>query len=190
MQRPLLSAESFFSEEPLFAHDGLLNEKGLAQNSTLLEKEFEWLNSLFQKRVLEYTDRNVIVSPIEIAGIPEFTSVEGPFAHLLQKIQLGNTERVLLLLALETYYQPLAIIERLNLIKKETPDLQAAFAYYKDPFSQNLYPTLQTAIFLTAGKNHPTGVDVNRKLFITEKSLKSRLFFCAILMNVPGSETG
>ncbi|MBI3509927.1 MAG: hypothetical protein HY064_04635 [Bacteroidetes bacterium] len=64
MQRPLLSPETFFAEEPLFANDGLLNEKGLAHNTALLSKKFEGLNKLFEKHREEQTQENIVVPQV------------------------------------------------------------------------------------------------------------------------------
>lgn len=151
MQRPLISPETFFSEEPLFASDGLLNGAGLTLNNALLKAEYDWLDELFRKRCEESTADNYIVPPFWQLSAPPLLE-DGPFGHFCNAHELSATERVLLLVALEPHHQPLAMIDRLNKIKTDFPDLYPAFSYYRDPFSSNFYATLQSVLFLCAGK--------------------------------------
>lgn len=152
MQRPLISAENFFAEEPLFNDDGLLNESGLTLNNAALKREYEWLNELFMRRCEEAKATNYVIPPFWQLAPPPLLQ-EGPFAHFCNQHDLSATERVLLLVALEPNFQPLLLQDRLNAIKGEHADVQLSFSYYKDPFSNNYYPTLQTVLFLCAGKN-------------------------------------
>ena len=153
MQRPLISPESFFSDAPLFANDGLLNDHGLKQNNALLNREFEWLHHLFNSRCAEATTENYIPVPISQLKPLPLTNEEGPFAHLCNRLELTLTERVMLLMALEPHFKPIGIIDRMASIKADFPALFPSFSYYKDPFSNNYYPTLQSILFLCAGKN-------------------------------------
>lgn len=153
MQRPLISPERFFSDEPLFANDGLLNEIGLARNNTLLAQEMEWLQQLFNLRCQEGAGEKYIVAPVTRLVPPVLQSEDGPYAHLCNNLNLSSVERVLLLVALETYYQPISLIDRMAGIKTDYAGLLPSFSYYKDPFSNNYYPTLQSVFFLCAGKS-------------------------------------
>lgn len=153
MQRPLISADNFFSEEPLFSSDGFLNEQGLKLNEEVLDREYDWLEDLFEKRCEEGEQENYIVTPLTQLSPPSLISEEGPYAHLCNQFELTAPERILLLVALETHFQPLGLMERLGLIKAHHTDQLPFFSYYKDPFSNNYYPTLQSVLFLCAGKN-------------------------------------
>ena len=152
MQRPLISAEQFFSEEPLFNDDGLLNEAGLTLNSAALKREYEWLSELFMRRCEEAKASHHIIPSFWQLAPPPLVQ-EGPFAHFCNQRDLSATERVLLLVALEPTFQPLLLQDRLNAIKAEHGETHLSFSYYKDPFSNSYYPTLQTVLFLCAGKN-------------------------------------
>lgn len=153
MARPLISPESFFSEEPLFAEDGFLNNAGIILNNAALQREYDWFNELFEKRCEEGKTEGVIIPPFWQLAPPPLPQ-EGPYAHFTENRNLNATERVLLLAALEPHCQPLKLLERMNRIKAEHPERFAMFSYYKDPFSNNYYPTLQTVLFLCAGKNN------------------------------------
>ncbi|HTL81436.1 MAG TPA: ATP-binding protein [Bacteroidia bacterium] len=151
MQRPLLSPETFFSEEPSFALDGLMNETGLQHNDKVLSVEYQWMDELFEKRLKENTEGGFRLAPLEKAGIPELLHSDGPFAHLVNRLQLSIAERILLLSALEPHFHPLLVTKRLSQIAEEAPIASKLFSYYKDPFSNNYYPTLMSALFLCAG---------------------------------------
>lgn len=152
MQRSLISPETFFSEEPLFADDGLLNSAGLIRNNAILKREFDWYHELFMRRCEEACGNQNSVAPFgQVAG-PDLP-LEGPFAHFCNSRNLSTAERVLLLTALEPHCQPLVLADRLALIKKTYTETLTAFSYYKDPFSGSQYPTLQTVLYLCAGKN-------------------------------------
>jgi len=175
MQRPLISPESYFSEEPCFSYDGLLNSSGLHKNSALLKKEYSWFHDLFSRRCAESTNENYVVTPLSELRAPSLDSGEGPFAHLCQNHQLSAVERVLLLCALEPYYQPLEIIDRLAVVKADHGALLPAFSYYKDPFSSGYYPTLQSVLFLCAGKNPDAWRECEQLLLHRGKLLKEQI---------------
>ncbi len=175
MQRPLISPETFFSDQPLFGDDGLLNDAGLQQNSELLAKEFEWLKGLFDAREKEYSENNFIMQPLDSIGIPALTDEKGPFTHLAHKLKLELAERVLLLLTLETHYQPLFIRERISKYNAENKELFFALGYYRDPFSNNFYPTLQTLLFLCCGKNPAAWRKCEQEVIHHGKLLKEQI---------------
>jgi hypothetical protein len=145
---------AFYSEENFFALDGLLNESGLLMNSALLKREFDILNQLFIARCQSQAVADPVPSLVEQARtMYESPGPDTPFGHLVNNLQLDFSERVLLLLALEPHYNPVSVNERLSALKQMYAGFPSAFAYYKDPFSQNHYPTLQTAFFLCGGND-------------------------------------
>jgi hypothetical protein len=174
MHRSLISPEAFFSDAPLFS-DGLLNAKGLEQNNAFLAAEFEWLNSLFEKRCGQQEQTGAIISPLRHAGVSEIQTNEGPFAHLVNKLQLSQAERILLLLAIEPHYQPLAITERLARLKTENASAAGDLKYYQDPFSANYYPRLHTLFFLCAGKDPAAWRDCEQEVLFKGKLVKEQI---------------
>ncbi len=148
MESKPVSPENFFSEESLFTSEGLLNAEGIATNNAILEKEFQNLDALFETRILDANTTEEIFNEWET--IP---AGDGPFSHMVRNLKISHIEKVLLLLALESHYYPIVVADRLARIKEKHKSLIASFAYYKDPFSHGYYPTLQTVLFLCAGKN-------------------------------------
>jgi hypothetical protein len=146
--------ESFFSGSEFFSLDGLLNQNGLEHNHTLLENEFGLLNELFMSRArIPGNFDQMPFFPGREQNDYRNPSGESPFAHLLNKLGLDMAERILLLLALEPHYNPIGVNDRLSVLKDINPGLPGVFGYYKDPFSANYYPTLQTALFLCSGND-------------------------------------
>jgi hypothetical protein len=173
MQKSLVSPETFFSDEPLFALDGLLNKEGLIQNSIQLTKEYEWLDALFLLRNTgtENESGEKIIPQFSFAHAPEASSAHGPFAHLVNKLDLSAAERILLLLTLEPYYRPLHMTVRLNEIYAKNKNLIFSYGYFKDSLGPGYYPTLQTLFFLCAGddelmwREHEQEIIYHGKLF-------------------------
>ncbi|MBI3511850.1 MAG: ATP-binding protein [Bacteroidetes bacterium] len=131
------SPEVFFSEEPMFDSDGLLNTKGLERNNAQLEKEYAWIENLFEKS-------NQGEFGWDADALPDC-----PFTRLVGSLGLSRTERILLLLSLEPHYSPANIIKRVSKLS-EGEKQASTLGYYLDPFSGNYYPTLQTLFLLCA----------------------------------------
>lgn len=132
--------------------DGMLNPDGLKLNSDILRKEFEMLNELFLARCqspsvaqTELMERAATLYPLPT---PDF-----PLGSLCMNHALEFAERVLLLLTLEPHWSPVGINERMQVIRESNHSLATAFGYYRDPFSGNHYPTLQTVFFLCGGSD-------------------------------------
>lgn len=146
-----ISPELFFSEDKLFADDGMLNAEGIAMNSHMLAKKYEWLATLFEARLSTIEPDKAAALVLESPDIFDEADADGPFLHLTGKYQLAPIEQVLLLLALEPHYLPVGLSGRLSAIQAKGKEFLSAFGYYQDPFSGNYYPTLQTVFYLCAG---------------------------------------
>lgn len=132
--------------------DGLFSDEGLGLNSELLKKEYEMLNELFVARCKAQSTTKEKYSVIGLAkSVYAKPTDEFPYGFLNTSLELDFQERIMLLLTLEPHYNPVAINDRMALMRELSTGLAGAFGYYRDPFSGNHYPTLQTAMFLCGG---------------------------------------
>lgn len=175
MQKSLISPETYFDEQPLHASDGLLNDEGLQVNGDVLEMEYEWLHDLIMARCVECEEEDYIVTTLAEKSAPELAGEQGPYSHLCRNSELSIVERVFILLSLEVHYQPLILLERLADIKEKHPKAFPYLSYYKDPFSNNYYPTVQSLMFICAGKDPEQWRLIEQMIFHRGKLMKEQI---------------
>jgi hypothetical protein len=122
----------------------------VADNGRVLAQELDWLEAVMAARFAAYTAQEAIATPVMLPSPPVLHPHEGAYASLVQRLQLGLQERLLLVLALAPYLAP----ERLDLFLLQNSATGRRFTEFGGLLGQShagFLPTVETAMFLLAG---------------------------------------
>lgn len=128
-----------------------LNVEAIAENSTVLFGELEWLQQLIDRRLAQL--RGLQNEPFFFTGIPlpDLTGKRSAYAALVNELELGGAERLLLICSLAPHIAPEIFTRRLRNEAKTYKVEHPEFGGFFDATFTNFVPTLQTVLFLLAG---------------------------------------
>ncbi|MCU0430586.1 MAG: ATP-binding protein [Cytophagaceae bacterium] len=118
-------------------------------NMQAMTMGMKWLSSVIHYRTTRSNDQQQ--SSIESLGNVEMDA-QSAFFHLCEELQLSLAEKLMLVLAYTAQLKP-ALLDPLLLTKPDSKIRYRDFGGYIDQTDGRLSPTLQTAVYLLAGKN-------------------------------------
>jgi len=128
----------------------------ISSNSTLIERELNWLAVVIDARLTHYFDsqqREQPLSDYKPKQLPEPPSIEGEdcsFVSFVEQYELGMAERLLLILAMTPYIRP----QLLDVLLTKNESTGRGFTEFGGVIGGShggLLPTVETALFLYAG---------------------------------------
>jgi hypothetical protein len=131
-----------------------------ADNLRHLEHELTWITALIHQRVQESLLGQDEVPDLLEAAMPEFTQRGSPYADFVTSLGLAPAERVLLMLTLLPHLRPSALDPFLVHHVNEVPVTDYGGA--RGQTHKGFLPTLETAIFLIAGRNLDLRIQVTQ----------------------------
>lgn len=152
----------------------VLSDQEIIANIKVIDKEIAWLNNLLELRLQEQADSG-ICAPFSKIGPPEIKHCKGPYADLVNELQLTPMERLLLITTLAPHYQPGLLTDAL---RHETISVRTKYTKaggYIDPVYYQFIPTFQTILFLLAEQDSLNGAFYKLALNKQSKLFKEQI---------------
>ena len=130
-------------------------------NAEVLTLEFAWLEAVIDTRLRLFMESECEFGSVQEVPVPDIQQRDSPYTELINELELGPAERLVLLIALAPHLKP----ELLDPFFTANP-------YYKKPFTefggapsstfQGFLPTGQTCLFLLAGDDLRSRIELKR----------------------------
>lgn len=120
-------------------------------NVARLEAEFRWLREAMDFRFAQQWEAERSYDDISDIEAPEIDDEDGPFATFVLGYQLSPPERMVLALSLAPHLQPGLLDGFLGTYPDKSPVTE--FGGYRGQVHKGFQPTVETALFLLAGKD-------------------------------------
>ena len=115
----------------------------------VLSKELEWLNKVISYRFAEYFKHS---ERFDYPLSPDLSSDESFYAAILRKLEIDETSRLLILIALAPHLRP-AVFDMFFTKNEQFDRVFAEFGGLKGEKHSGFVPTGETAAFIIAGDN-------------------------------------
>ncbi len=122
------------------------------ETSKVLEREFEWFESVVNASLTLYFQNECEVDSIYELSPPEFGPSNSSYAQFIEENKLGFEERIILALALIHHLKPQSL--DVFLIKNQHLNCDfSEFGGVKDNSANGFVPTINTASFILSGSS-------------------------------------
>ncbi len=144
--------------------DGEKIERRMALNHqpslSTLNRELEWLNQMISYRFSDYFQQT---NKVPYPSAPELTNDPSYYAHVIRELGLGDSGRLLILIALAPHLRP--SVFDIFFTKNATIDrVYAEFGGLKGEKHSGFVPTGETAVFIIAGSDLDKRFEIQRLL--------------------------
>lgn len=127
-----------------------MNVAILHNNHAFIEAETRWLSTLIDARLKNHANSSHSTELLAQLPPPDMGSFHGPYVELIGNRQFSSRERLIVALALAAEIAP-HLLDPFRLVNSAIGRRFTEFGGYLDAHSNQLVPTIQTALFLMVG---------------------------------------
>ena len=142
---------------------------------TFIEKELRWLTDVIVARMKMYFNQECQVSDIHQILPTPINDPDSPYAHFLETHNMNFEDRILLMLAWIPYLKP-QLFDCFQVKNSDTGLRFSEFGCIENDKDGSIHPTLATALFILAGDNINSRIEL-AAYFTRHPFFATSLFF-------------
>ncbi|MFK7907240.1 MAG: ATP-binding protein, partial [Chitinophagales bacterium] len=122
------------------------------KNAHILTTELSWLETIVNTRIQLHFDQETSYTSIEEISAPDLATYPSTYSEIIQHFGFGESERLVILLALASHISP-HVLDVFFTLNPKYNRAYTQFGGVKGKAHSGFLPTIETAIFILAGKN-------------------------------------